>query len=221
MLYKPSQVSTAALHSPVVPFSREVSCTDNGLRACSQARLHSALSFCASLAQVWTPSRLASGQAFAYWHSGFRLQAKSDHKVGPAYNSVGATPQLWHMDKKGQRAPRPSRCASFAVIAKLLSGAGYEKLKPYGFLVHGCIDGGSNFVVYATVALDKSRPTLLKEFEAVTAKFGLPQRLRSDMALEAAFAGQHMWEEHGPESYMVGRSTVNQVALCHYRTSAL
>ncbi|KAA6421987.1 MAG: hypothetical protein FRX49_08006 [Trebouxia sp. A1-2] len=87
---------------------------------------------------------------------------------------------------------------------------GYEKLKPYGFLVHGCIDGGSNFVVYATVALDKSRPTLLKEFEAVTAKFGLPQRLRSDMALEAAFAGQHMWEEHGPESYMVGRSTVNQ-----------
>ncbi|KAL0021748.1 hypothetical protein WJX79_001812 [Trebouxia sp. C0005] len=61
----------------------------------SQARLHSALSFCASLAQ-----------------------AKSDHKVGPAYNSVGATPQLWHMDKKGQRAPRPSS-------ALRISGTGF------------------------------------------------------------------------------------------------
>ncbi|DBA81330.1 TPA: hypothetical protein ACH3X2_006938 [Trebouxia sp. C0005] len=102
-----------------------------------------------------------------------------------------------------------SKTAQRSVLLRK-SRPGYEKLKPYGFLVHGCIDGGSNFVVYATVALDKSRPTLLKEFEAVTAKFGLPQRLRSDMALEAAFAGQHMWEEHGPESYMVGRSTVNQ-----------
>ncbi|KAL0021750.1 hypothetical protein WJX79_001812 [Trebouxia sp. C0005] len=64
----------------------------------SQARLHSALSFCASLAQ-----------------------AKSDHKVGPAYNSVGATPQLWHMDKKGQRAPRPSRTS--ALLKEFLTGS--------------------------------------------------------------------------------------------------
>ena len=38
--------------------------------------------------------------------------------------------------------------------------AGYEKLKMCGFLIHACIDGGANFVVYATVALDKSGLTL-------------------------------------------------------------
>ena len=31
--------------------------------------------------------------------------------------------------------------------------AGYEKLKMYGLYVHGCIDGGSNFVVYAVLGI--------------------------------------------------------------------
>ena len=38
---------------------------------------------------------------------------------------------------------------------------GYEKLKPYGNFVYSCIDGSSNFVTYASVALDKSSSTLL------------------------------------------------------------
>ena len=39
--------------------------------------------------------------------------------------------------------------------------AGYEKLKPYGFYIHAGIDGGSNFVVYATVALNKEAASLM------------------------------------------------------------
>lgn len=62
--------------------------------------------------------------------------------------------------------------------------AGYEKLKPYGFFVHGCIDGGSNFMVYATVALNKASATLLKSFDQASGAFGYPLRLRADMCFE-------------------------------------
>ena len=93
-----------------------------------------------------------------------------------------------------------------------LAVAGYEKLKPFGFYVHAGIDGGSNFVVYSTVALDKSGTTLLKQFDAATEQFGFPLRLRSDMAFEAGFVGQRMWEHRGPGSYIAGPSTANQAS---------
>ncbi len=38
----------------------------------------------------------------------------------------------------------------------LVAHAGYEKLRLFGFNVHGSIDGGSNFIVYATLALNKN-----------------------------------------------------------------
>lgn len=47
--------------------------------------------------------------------------------------------------------------------------------------------------------------------DAATCQFGFPLRLRSDMAFEAGFVGQQMWEERGPESYIASRSTGNQV----------
>lgn len=54
----------------------------------------------------------------------------------------------------------------------------------YGFWIHACIDGGSNFVVYATAALNKSADALLVGFERAVADFGFPLRVRADMALE-------------------------------------
>lgn len=37
-------------------------------------------------------------------------------------------------------------------------GAAYEKLQKWGFYIHAAVDGGTNFVVYATVALNKVLP---------------------------------------------------------------
>lgn len=91
---------------------------------------------------------------------------------------------------------------------------GYEKLKPYGIYFHGCIDGGSNFVVYAIAALDKSSSTLLKAFDEAVDTFGYPLRLRADMCFEATAVGQRMLDEQGPGSYITGPSTANQVYHC-------
>ena len=91
--------------------------------------------------------------------------------------------------------------------------AGYEKLKPYGFFVHGCIDGGSKFVVYATVALNKASATLLKSFDQATGAFGYPLRLRADMCFEATPVGQRMIDMRGDGSFLTGPSTANQVKL--------
>ena len=63
--------------------------------------------------------------------------------------------------------------------------------------------------------------TLLKELDATTEKFGFPLRLRSDMAFEAGFVGQRMWEERGPESYIAGRSTANQVGTSALRQACI
>ena len=119
---------------------------------------------------------------------------------------------LWHMD---------SMCFGFLLHYKVCSAglfmvqhfvcAGYEKLKMYGFLVHACIDGGSNFCVYATLALEKSGGTLCDAFDKAVGAYGYPLRMRADMAFEATFVWQTMLDERGEGSFITGPSTANQV----------
>ncbi|KAK9819596.1 hypothetical protein WJX72_000124 [[Myrmecia] bisecta] len=86
----------------------------------------------------------------------------------------------------------------------------YEKLKPYGFYVHGGIDGGSNFVVYMTVALNKKSATLFEGYQQAINLFGRPLRLRADMCFEALAIGQDMVDHRGPQGFIAGPSTANQ-----------
>ena len=90
---------------------------------------------------------------------------------------------------------------------------GHEKLKMYGFYVHGCIDGGSNFVVYVVLALDKKGVTLQNAFDSAASAYGFPLCLRADMAFEALLVGQRILDDHGPGAYLTGPSTANQVRL--------
>ena len=80
----------------------------------------------------------------------------------------------------------------------------------YGFLVHGCIDGGSNFCVYATLALNKTGATLRDCFDKAVEEYGYPMRMRADMAFEATYVGQRMLDERGEGSFITGPSTANQ-----------
>lgn len=89
--------------------------------------------------------------------------------------------------------------------------AAYEKLKMYGFYLHGGIDGGSNFVVYMTVALNKTAASLFRGYQQAIEAFGRPLRLRADMCFEATRIGQDIMDHRGPQSYLVGPSTANQV----------
>ncbi len=89
--------------------------------------------------------------------------------------------------------------------------AGYEKLKPYGPIVHCGIDGGSNFVVYCVLALNKKAETIFMGYKDAVDAYGRPLRLRADMCFEAVPVGQDMIDHHGPEAYIPGPSTANQV----------
>lgn len=91
--------------------------------------------------------------------------------------------------------------------------AGYEKLKMYGFYIHACIDGGSNFAPYAIDALDKSASTLFNAYHEATNAFDHPLRLRADMCFEAVRIGQDMIDVCGPGAYLTGPSTANQVSF--------
>ena len=81
----------------------------------------------------------------------------------------------------------------------------------YGFYLHAGIDGGSNFVVYAVVALNKTASSLFSGYSAAVQQFGRPEALRADMAFEAGAIGQDMIDHVGQGSFLVGPSTANQV----------
>jgi hypothetical protein len=86
-------------------------------------------------------------------------------------------------------------------------------MTPYGFHVHAAVDGGSNFVVYATLALNKDASSLYAGYEQAVRAFGSrPLKVRADMCWEAAaMVGADIIEARGRQAYLVGPSTANQV----------
>ena len=58
--------------------------------------------------------------------------------------------------------------------------------KSYGFYIHAGIDSGSDFVVYATVALNKEADSLMAGCSQAIALYGRTLKLRADMCFETA-----------------------------------
>ena len=63
---------------------------------------------------------------------------------------------------------------------------GYDKLKPYGFPIHGCIDGFSRRLVWLKVSRTNNDPAVVAGFflEAVQHEGGCPTILRTDNGTE-------------------------------------
>jgi hypothetical protein len=61
---------------------------------------------------------------------------------------------------------------------------GNEKLKPWGFYVHGCIDGFSRRIVYLECTTNKRAHTVTKFFKAAVQEYGWPSRMRGDFGTE-------------------------------------
>lgn len=90
----------------------------------------------------------------------------------------------------------------------------YEELKPYGFYIHGGVDGGSNFVVYAHVALNKEAGSSMIGYRQAVAQYGRPLRLQADTCYEAASGiGADMETHRGQSSYLTGLNTANKVHI--------
>lgn len=78
---------------------------------------------------------------------------------------------------------------------------GNEKLKEWGFWIHGCIDGDSRFMVYAEVRSNKTAKTVLNAFAEAVVRVALPTRVRGDYGTEnngVEVLMDLLWgEEHG------------------------
>ena len=97
---------------------------------------------------------------------------------------------------------------------------GYDKLKPFGFAIHGCIDGYSRKIIWLEVASTNKDPSVVAGYflKAVKSIGGLPVRIRSDdgtensliEAVQIAIRSQHDDEYAGLGSYCVDTSPANQ-----------
>ena len=97
---------------------------------------------------------------------------------------------------------------------------GYDKLKPYGFAIHGAIDGFSRRVLWLKVATTNNHPQVIALYfiRCVLELNKLPRILRCDRGTENVHLEkiQKVLRRHGSDpfaglkSFMYGRSTANQ-----------
>ncbi|XP_028390702.1 uncharacterized protein LOC114515612 [Dendronephthya gigantea] len=97
---------------------------------------------------------------------------------------------------------------------------GHDKLKPFGFNIHGCIDGFSRRLIWLEVGPTNKNPQVIGKYylDAVLQIGGVPQRMRSDdgtensivEALQIFLRSQHHDEHAGLASFSIGTSTSNQ-----------
>ena len=64
---------------------------------------------------------------------------------------------------------------------------GHDKLKPFGFSIHGCIDGFSRRIMWLEVCNSNKDPEMIAKFYLDTVKeFGLPLQVKADDGTEQA-----------------------------------
>ena len=84
---------------------------------------------------------------------------------------------------------------------------GNEKCRPWGFYVHGCIDGHSCRIVYLLCATNKRADTVFSAFLQGVQDIGLPSRVRGDFGTENNKIEQYMIQVRGAahNPYLRGR----------------
>ncbi|KAG9041672.1 hypothetical protein FS837_011900 [Tulasnella sp. UAMH 9824] len=88
---------------------------------------------------------------------------------------------------------------------------GNEKLRPWGFYVHGCVDGFSCLVIYLVCCNNKRAATVEGMFLEGVNIFGWPSRVRGDYGKENNGVERRMHEHWGRahNAYLRGRSIQN------------
>ncbi len=97
---------------------------------------------------------------------------------------------------------------------------GYDKLKPYGFPIHGCIDGFSRQILWLNVARTNNNPAVIAKFfiNTVVEEGGCPTIVRTDNGTENVIvAGIQCYfrcngndENAGVKAHKYGSSPANQ-----------
>lgn len=97
---------------------------------------------------------------------------------------------------------------------------GYNKLKPYGIAINGCIDGFSRYVLWMEAYTTNSDPKVVASYfiKTVSSIGGSPERIRADRGTENGCVEEmqiflrcnHPDSFAGERSFLYGRSTANQ-----------
>ncbi|XP_056018330.1 uncharacterized protein LOC130054058 [Ostrea edulis] len=90
---------------------------------------------------------------------------------------------------------------------------GYDKLKPYGISIHGCIDGFSRRLIWLEADITNKRPEVIAEhyLNAVHDLKGCPQKLRADPGTENGIISTfHAFLKRNRNAVTLGSSTSNQ-----------
>lgn len=94
----------------------------------------------------------------------------------------------------------------------------YDKLKPYGVCINGCIDGFSRKIIWLNAYTTSSDPKLIGGYyiEAVERLGGCPRVVRGDLGTENGHVRDFQrflnisHEDETLDSYLEGASTANQ-----------
>lgn len=97
---------------------------------------------------------------------------------------------------------------------------GYDKLKPYGFAIHGAIDGYSRKVLWLRVGKSNNDPKIVGSYfmDFVRINGTIPDIVRTDRGsenitiagIQRFFRRNHNDSRSGEKSFIYGRSTSNQ-----------
>lgn len=161
-----------------------------------------------------------SGGYRSHWHSlrlkGIQVPRRVVEELCRELDPAGCQERKTHRLKRREyRNPGPN----FAWHTD-----GYDKLKPYGFPIHGCIDGFSRKVIWLKVSRTNNDPAVIAGFylEAVEELGGCPVILRTDTGTEnTVIAAVQSYlrcdgqDEHaGAKAHVYGSSHSNQRIEC-------
>ena len=88
---------------------------------------------------------------------------------------------------------------------------GHHQLIKWRFVTHGGIDGFSRTIVYLRCSTNNKAATVFNSFAEAVSKYGLPNKIRSDLGGENVRVWEYMIDQHGSETAVViGSSTHNE-----------
>ena len=133
---------------------------------------------------------------------------------------------LQHMDPEGvarRKSHRLKRRTYFSLGPNYCWHIdGYDKLKPYGFPVHGCIDGFSRKILWLQLLLSNNNPSLIADCFLQSLRENtpgrVPRRVRSDCgtenvlvcAMQCYMRRNHQDDYSGDRAHVYGTSHSNQ-----------
>ena len=161
-----------------------------------------------------------SGSCIGY--RAMRQRLRNDHKLVVTQNTVRQALKL--IDPDGVTRRRKHRLQRRLYKARgpnhLWHLDGYDKLKPFGFCIHGCIDGYSRRIMWLEVGTTNNDPRVIAKYyiDCVRQVGGTPSIVRADRGTEnVKVAGIQRFLRRNDEdsfsgnsSFMYGKSVSNQ-----------